>query len=260
MKRFVLVTGITLLSLTFADCKQSGKITQTAETRVARFQIGVLKEIGNPKSALPLALEKGEVVTLEKVESFKPAKGAPVEYALIKIAGGQSGYVQASYLAKAALVVTGNAKLYQRPSITSGIARGADKLKVGVVAFLENEDFSDGEWLEIVGGSNETNYFRGWVKGSGAVSRDTELVTSAVRLEQALRIYNDPKASEKAKAEARKTLEDIQKNSPSPISTLAGDAIGGATTDTPPTPEKKEEGIQPLEVPAETKPATNSGN
>lgn len=254
MKRFLLAVGISLLVITFADCKQSGKIAQTSETRVARFKMGVFKELGNPKSGLPLALEKGEVVTLEKIETFKPAQGAPVEYALIKIAGGQTGYVPASYLAKAAIVVTGNAKLYQRPSITSGIARGADKLKLGVVAFLENEDFSDGEWLEIVGGANAANYFKGWVKGSGSVSRDTELVTAAVRLEQALEIYNNPKASDKAKAEAKATLEDIQKNSPAPISTLAGEAIG-STTENPPAPtEQKEEGIQPLQPAEEPKP------
>ncbi|MCE9598060.1 MAG: lipoprotein LenA [Spirochaetia bacterium] len=254
MKRFIAAAGISLLLLVFVDCKEAGKIAQTSETRVARFKMGVLKEIGNPKSGLPLALEKGEVVTLEKIQSFKPATGAPVEYALIKIAGGQSGFVPASYLAKAAIVVTGNVKLYQRPSITSGIARGADKLKLGVVAFLENEDFSDGEWLEIVGGSNANNYFKGWVKGSGSVSRDTELVTAAVRMEQALEIYNNPKASEKAKAEARATLEDIQKNSPAPISTLAGDALSGPTTDTPPTPETKDEGIQPLQPATDEKP------
>ncbi|MBL8019593.1 MAG: lipoprotein LenA [Leptospirales bacterium] len=255
MKRFLIAAGISLLVITFSDCKQSGKIAQTSETRVARFKMGVFKEIGNPKSGLPLALEKGEVVTLEKIESFKPAQGAPVEYALIKIAGGQTGYVPASYLAKAAIVLTGSAKLYQRPSITSGIARGADKLKPGVVAFLENEDFSDGEWLEIVGGSNAANYFKGWVKGSGSISRDTELVTAAVRLEQALEIYNNPKASDKAKEEARSTLDDIQKNSPDPIRQLAAEALGAHSPDKPATPtEEKEEGIQPLQPAEEPKP------
>jgi len=206
--------------------------------------MGVFKEMGNPKSALPLSLEKGEIVTLQKIENYKTPTGSQTEYALIKIAGGQEGYVQTSYLARAGLVVTGDVKLYQRPSITSGLAPGGGKVKSGTVAFIENEDFSDGEWFEVTGGSNSKNYFKGWLKGSTGVSKDTELVTAAVRFEQASEVFANPKSPARAKEEAKATLDDLRKNAAAPINQLASDMLTPQPVDNPPTPEtndKKEE-------------------
>ncbi|HMU83552.1 MAG TPA: hypothetical protein PKE49_13110 [Leptospiraceae bacterium] len=251
MKPFVLF--LAALTLFTAECKQGGKISQSTETRVTRFRMGVLKTMGDPKSALPLSLEKGEVVTLDRIESYKPAQGAAVEYAKIKIAGGQEGYVVASYLAKSGVVITGDAKLYQRPNITSGLARGNSNLTVGTVAFVENEEFSDGEWVEVSGGANSASYFRGWLKGGAGISKDTELVTAAVRFEQAAEIYKNPKASSKTKEEATATLKDLASSAPAPINQLARElASGDLPPDNPPVEPKRDEGIQPLEQPSTT--------
>ncbi len=251
MKGFVILL---ISAAAFANCKQAGKLAQSNETRVARFRMGVLKVPGNPSTALPLSLEKGEVVTLQKIESFQPAKGAPVEYAKIRIAGGEEGYVIASYLAKGGAVITGEAKLYQRPSITSGLARGSSNIKIGTVVFIENEDYSDGEWIEVAGGSNAAGFFRGWLKGGSAVSKDTETVTAAVRFEQNAEIFKNPKSSTKAKDEAAAALKDLASSAPAPISQLAKDMISEPTAEAPPA-EHHDEGIQPLEPAA---PATNA--
>lgn len=220
--------AIIILALVFGACKKNEGEGPgaTSESKVARFAIAIYKKAGSvAKEDYVATLARGEEVTLLKTESFTPANGKPEEYAFVELSGGKEGYVLAKHLANDAVVISGDkVKLYKRPNVTSGSAANAQQVIPGKVAFLIGEDFSDGEWLEITGGSYAT-YFSGWVRASDGVSRDDELVAQAVELEQLIDTIANPKTEENAKNEATARLQEIAADANGPVSKRAASEL-----------------------------------
>lgn len=193
---------------------------QKETTLVSRYRASVFSKAGSTgKGDYVALLEKAEKVTLLGEEEME-VKGKNRMIARVRLTDGKEGYLDRRHLASSALVVLrDDLRLYRRPVVTSGRAKGEEFLTTGVVAFLENEEFQDVNWMEISGGSwNEGTYFRGWIREGDGVSENTDWVAGAVRFET---IRNDLEKKGELNRGDYDELNDLAGVDESPVAPLA---------------------------------------
>lgn len=239
---------VLLLSLMFffvasISCdRDESQVRKIDQTFVARYRASVYSKPGSAERGDWVAtLEKGEEI---KVSELIPPPGKQADEVEIEnliahaeLADGKTGYLERKHLAKdSAVILSDDLHLYKRPSITSGIGSGEENIKRGIVAFIDDEDYNNGDWIEISGGSRkEKSYFKGWArKDPGKISTDTALVVSAIRLEQYIEELGSDK--ENIRNRAIEGLDSLMRTSSPPISEMAREALRttGADLDSEP--------------------------
>lgn len=146
------------------------------EVRVARWNVNVTSD-AEGKTRLA-TVRKGERVELLQ---------AGAERSQIRLADGATAYVESKYLFLESGVLAGaGARLYNRPSASSGEAPSQKNVRPAAVFFVKSRETNDeGEWLEVEGGQGAA-YFRGWLKADAPAQSGVEIVALALRLEQAI--------------------------------------------------------------------------
>lgn len=218
--RFSLLTAVLFASALFlASCGENGsKIPEGAETVVARYPVSVYGKKGSrERDDYVATLNKAEEVILLDIETLEGKKKEEQEYAKVKLSDGKTGYVENRHLAQEAVVITAKSlKIYKRPNITSGTGYGEEHIQPGLVAFIEDTDFENGEWFLISGSSGKGKYFKGWTTAGEGVTRDLKTVVSAVQLEKALEGLNKEDNSA-----AIEDLKSLASSAPSAIAKIA---------------------------------------
>ena len=158
---------------------------EAAETRVARVPLRVF-ETQDAKKRLT-SLSKGEKVELVE---------AGEKYSRVRLADGKEGWSENKYLAiYGAVVTSGDATLYRRPSSTSGQSSNNKNMILASVVFIEQqEENEEGKWLSIRGG-HSGKWISGWIKEGQDYSTSLDLLGRAITLEEAI-IKKDVEALE----------------------------------------------------------------
>lgn len=168
MKNFILPL------LLLAACFTTG--CDKADVRVARWNVNVTSD-AEGKTRLA-TVRKGERVELLQ---------AGEERSQIRLADGATAYVESKYLFLESGVLAGaGARLYNRPSASSGEAPSQKNVRSAAVFFVKSRETNEeGEWLEVEGGQGAA-YFRGWLKADAPAQSGVEIVALALRLEAAI--------------------------------------------------------------------------
>lgn len=201
------------------------------ENLVARYRTSIYSKPGSvEKGDWVASLEKGEEL---KVDELVAPAGVDADVidrnkliAHVKLADGKTGYIERKHLAKsAAVILREDIHLYKRPSITSPSADNEKKIKRGMIVFLEDEEYNNGDWIEISGGSwRDKSNFKGWVrKETDIVSTDAMMVVSAIRLEQCIAELKSNK--EEVRNRSIEELKSLADSSGSPISDIARETL-----------------------------------
>ncbi len=222
--------GILLILGAVISCdKNDSSSKKVSETMVARYRASVYKKPGSVKKEDWLAtLEKAERVKIINIKNYPGAKeGKERELAEVELADGETGFLEARHLAiGSGVILSDSVSLYKRPSITSGMGRGEEFIKPAIVVFIENEEYNNGDWVEISGGSwKDKTYFRGWIKkDTRTLSTEADLVAAAVRLNQLSTLLKSSSESDQKKA--RDGLENLIETVSAPVSTRAEEILG----------------------------------
>lgn len=165
-----LASSLLLLAACFATA------CDKTDVRVARWNVNVTSD-AEGKTRLA-TVRKGERVELLQ---------AGAERSQIRLADGATAYVETKYLFLESGVLAGaGARLYNRPSASSGEAPSQKNVRPAAVFFVKSREKNDeGEWLEVEGGQGAA-YFRGWLKADAPAQSGVEVVALALRLEQAM--------------------------------------------------------------------------
>lgn len=221
----LLIIGVVLMGAACEkpDDKSEAK-PEINETRVARYAVNVYDTMDTKKREHYVAtLNKAEEVKLISLEEHQGEKGENDEYAKIRLSDGKEGFVESKHIAKKAVVLIQDLRLYNRPNITSGITTSSKNAKKGMVGFVTDDEYNNGEWMEIKGGSWPDTYFNGWVKNDGSVSEDLKLIADAVLLEKTMDAVN--KGDGKISTKLMNDLNMLKDNSSSPISDIASEVL-----------------------------------
>lgn len=215
------------LVLILAALSACGKKTteSSPEEGYARYGVALYKNPGSVAST-------DWVVTLDKAEKVRITQrkqavvnGKNVEFALVEVAGGKSGWMQSAHIAQDAAVVTSlTPRLMQRPLVTSGKANGAAAVKPATIVFIENNSSESGEnWFEVQG--QTTQFFQGWIRESEC-TRSSSVLQEAVILDKSLAVLANKKAAKKDLDDAKEQLRGLTSSSTEAIAKTAKTALG----------------------------------
>ena len=211
--RALILLAVCALMIPAAFCKKNeSPIPRAASVHyrsVARYPVSIYTAAGALSNEQWVAtLARGEEVTVLRREELR-RDGQTIEFAFVEIAGGKKGYLDSRHLAKSAAVITSTRlRIYNRPTETAVSTPGERNLTSAMVVMVEGEDSSEGGWIEISGGRGP-DFFTGWVKADRNISRDRDLIVSALRLERAREVIEKADATEDQKKDALSEIEEL---------------------------------------------------